>query len=61
MTRAQTELDWTPRTGADDALRQLLDGMREGAADVTPPLSAQTSGPLRVRELLTGIGRRGGT
>ena len=61
VTRAQTELDWTPRTGADDALRQLLDGMREGAADATPPLSAQTSGPLRVRELVTGIGRRGGT
>jgi hypothetical protein len=59
-TRARDELGWTPRKTADGALRELLDGMREGAGDDTPPLSPRTSGPLRVRELVTGVGRRGG-
>jgi nucleoside-diphosphate-sugar epimerase len=59
-TRARDELGWAPRKTADDALRELLDGMREGAGDNTPPLSPRTSGPLRVRELVTGVGRRGG-
>ena len=60
-TRARTELGWTPQVAADQALRELLDGMREGAGDATPPLAPATSGPLRLRELVTGIGRRGGT
>jgi UDP-glucose 4-epimerase len=59
-SRARTELGWTPRVGADEALRELLEGMREGAGDETPPLAPQTSGPLRLRELATGIGRRAG-
>jgi UDP-glucose 4-epimerase len=57
-TRARTELGWTPRFGADEALVELLDGLRDGAAMETPPLEAQAGGPLRVRELLTGIGGR---
>jgi UDP-glucose 4-epimerase len=60
-TRARRELEWTPRIDADQALRELLDGMREGAGDATPPLSPDSSGLLRIRELATGIGRRGGT
>src|SRR5918999_684106 len=59
-TRARTELGWEPRRGADDALRELLAGMRERAGLDTPPLARKTSGPLRVRELLTGVGRRTG-
>jgi UDP-glucose 4-epimerase len=59
-TRARTELGWEPRRGADDALRELLAGMRERAGLDTPPLAPETSGPLRVRELLTGVGRRQG-
>jgi UDP-glucose 4-epimerase len=59
-TRARRELDWAPRVPADQALRELLDGMREGAGDATPPLAPETSGSLRLRELATGIGRRGG-
>jgi nucleoside-diphosphate-sugar epimerase len=59
-TRARTELGWEPRRGADDALRELLAGMRERAGLDTPPLARKTSGPLRVRELLTGVGRRQG-
>jgi UDP-glucose 4-epimerase len=59
-TRARTELGWEPRRGADDALRDLLAGMRDRAGIDTPPLARGTSGPLRMRELLTGVGRRTG-
>jgi UDP-glucose 4-epimerase len=59
-TRARTELGWTPRVAADEALRELLAGIRESAGDETPPLAPETSGPLRIRELITGVGRRGG-
>jgi nucleoside-diphosphate-sugar epimerase len=57
-TRARTELGWEPRHGADEALVELLDGLRDGAALDTPPLEAQAGGPLRVKELLTGVGGR---
>jgi UDP-glucose 4-epimerase len=59
-TRARTELGWEPRRGADEALRDLLAGMSDRAGLDTPPLERGTSGPLRVRELLTGVGRRSG-
>lgn len=57
-TRAREELGWTPRHGADEALLDLLEGLRTGAGLDTPPLSPKTSGPLRIREILTGIGKR---
>jgi UDP-glucose 4-epimerase len=60
VTRAREELGWTPRHGADEALTELLDGIREGAGIDTPPLSPHSGGPLRVRELLTGVGKRAG-
>ena len=56
-TRASMELGWTPQRTAEDALLDLLKGLREGAGLDTPPLSPKTSGPLRIRELLTGVGR----
>ena len=56
-SRARSELGWEPTVGADAALHELLDGMSRGAGVETPPLSPQTSGPLRVREFLTGVGR----
>jgi nucleoside-diphosphate-sugar epimerase len=55
--RAREELGWTPQHGADDALRELLDGIRESAGLDTPPLAPKTGGPLRAREL---AGRLGG-
>lgn len=57
-TRARAELGWTPRRTAGEALLELIDGMREGAGTPTPPLDPGTSGPARVRELLTGVGSR---
>jgi UDP-glucose 4-epimerase len=57
-TRARTELGWKPKRGADDALIELLDGIRSNADFATPPLAHATGGPVRVKELLTGIGSR---
>jgi UDP-glucose 4-epimerase len=57
-TRAREELGWTPERGADDALLDLLEGLRTGASLDTPPLSRETSGPFRIREVLTGVGKR---
>jgi nucleoside-diphosphate-sugar epimerase len=55
--RARTELGWNPQRGADDALIELLEGLRTSAGTDTPPLSPATGGPLRIREVLTGVGR----
>ena len=57
-TRAREELGWTPRHTAAEALLELMGGMRDSAGLDTPPLAPSTSGPLRIRELLTGIGRK---
>jgi UDP-glucose 4-epimerase len=56
--RAREELGWTPAVTATDALRELLEGMRGPAGLPTPPLRPRAGGPLRVREFLTGLGRR---
>ena len=56
-SRARRELGWTPRRDAGVALLELLDGLRERSGADTPPLAPGTGGPLRVRELLTGVGR----
>jgi UDP-glucose 4-epimerase len=59
-TRARDELGWNPVHTADQALRELLEGLRVGAGEPTPPLARSTSGPLRSREFTTGIGGRSG-
>jgi UDP-glucose 4-epimerase len=59
-TRAREELGWTPRRDAGDALRELLEGMAERAGLDTPPLEAGGAGPLRLREILGGVGARTG-
>lgn len=56
-TRARTELGWTPRHSAGDALLDLLAGMRDRAGEHTPPLDPSTGGPARIREVLTGVGQ----
>ena len=60
VSRARAELGWKPRLGADEALLELMEGISQGADADTPPLSRKTSGPLRLRELLTGVGRASG-
>ena len=56
--RAREELGWEPRRSATEALAELLEGMRAPAGLDTPPLDPRAGGPLRVRELLTGVGRK---
>jgi UDP-glucose 4-epimerase len=56
--RARRELGWEPRHSAADALLELLDGLRADRGLPTPPLDPGTGGPLRTRELATGIGAR---
>ena len=55
-TRARTELGWTPKFTAAQALLELIEGMRESAGAPTPPLDPGAGGPGRVREILTGVG-----
>jgi UDP-glucose 4-epimerase len=56
-SRAQRELGWESKKSAVEAFEELFDGIRENAGFSTPPLDPQTSGPLRIREVLTGVGR----
>src|SRR5215210_2269199 len=56
-TRARTELGWEPDHSSGEALLELIEGMRRSEGAETPPLSPRTGGPLRIRELLTGVGR----
>jgi UDP-glucose 4-epimerase len=60
VTRAREELGWQPRHSSGEALLDLLKGMREGAGLDTPPLEPGGAGPLRARELLSGVGGRTG-
>jgi nucleoside-diphosphate-sugar epimerase len=57
-SRIRTELGWDPRRTAGDALLELLRGMRKQDGADTPPLQPGGSGPLRIREFLTGVGGR---
>jgi UDP-glucose 4-epimerase len=57
-TRARAQLGWTPARDARAALLELLDGLRRASGGATPPLAREAGGPLRVRELLSGVGRR---
>jgi UDP-glucose 4-epimerase len=56
--RARCQLGWTPARSSIEAIKELVAGLREGADDRTAPLTGQTSGPGRIRELLTGLGSR---
>src|SRR5919202_4707386 len=56
-SRARDQLGWAPARTAEDAFLELLAGLHDGAGHPPPPLDPKTSGPLRVREVLTGVGR----
>jgi nucleoside-diphosphate-sugar epimerase len=56
--RAREVLGWRPRRSSEESLLELLEGMRDGEGLPTPPLDPASSGPLRMRELLTGVGGR---
>jgi UDP-glucose 4-epimerase len=56
--RIRRELGWEPRRTADEALLELMRGMRERAGAPTPPLEPGAGGPLRLREFATGVGTK---
>ncbi len=56
--RAREHLGWSASRSATEALLDLVAGMRESGGLDTPPLSPKAGGPLRIKELLTGIGGR---
>jgi len=59
-SRARQELGWQARRSSEEALAELIEGIRQGAGFDTPPLARSTGGPLRVREIATGIGAKMG-
>lgn len=59
-TRAREELGWKPGVSSLDALEELLDGMRHAEGGPTPPLEPKAGGPLRSREIATGVGQTQG-
>ena len=56
--RARRELGWSPRYSSEEALLDLLEGLRRRAGVETPPLSPSTGGPFRWREVRSGVGGR---
>jgi nucleoside-diphosphate-sugar epimerase len=58
VTRAREELGWSPRFTAEQALVELIEGLRERAGLRTPPLDPAAGGTLRWRELASGVGAR---
>jgi UDP-glucose 4-epimerase len=57
-SRARNELDWKPQHSSGGALLELIEGLHDSAGEDTPPLRPEAGGPLRIRELLTGVGRK---
>ena len=57
-TRARTELGWTPRHSATDAVGEFLAGLTAGAGMPTPPLDPAAGGRFRQQEFGTGVGER---
>jgi nucleoside-diphosphate-sugar epimerase len=60
VSRARSELGWSPQRSASDALLDLLDGIHDGVGLETPPLEPGGTGPLRAREFSSGVGARSG-
>ena len=56
VTRARTELGWTPRYGAVETLEEVLRGMRENAGMPPPPLDPHAGVRVREREVGSGVG-----
>lgn len=57
-SRARKQLGWEPTKSSLEALDDLLEGMRRAEGAPTPPLEATAGGPLRAREIATGVGQK---
>ncbi|GAA3697087.1 SDR family oxidoreductase [Nonomuraea antimicrobica] len=58
IERAREVLGWQPRHSSLQAMRELFDGLHDGAGMDTPPLAPDHGPVSRVREFATGIGGR---
>jgi nucleoside-diphosphate-sugar epimerase len=56
LARAHAELGWRAQVSSEQAVLELLEGLRRQAELDTPPLSRRTSGPFRWREFRSGVG-----
>jgi UDP-glucose 4-epimerase len=56
-SRARDVLGWTPKRTAEEAVREMLDGLYDGAGMDTAPLAPDTARG-RLHELATGVGAR---
>ncbi|MGP4113598.1 NAD-dependent epimerase/dehydratase family protein [Streptomyces sp. 4N509B] len=56
-SRAERELGWRPKHTAQEALLDLVSGLRQGSGGRTPPLAARLRHGRR-DEFSTGVGRR---
>ena len=57
-SRARNELGWSPSRSAEDTVREFLAALREHRGFETPPLDRDAGGPLRLREIKSGVGGR---
>lgn len=57
-SRARELLGWEPQFTSLQALEDLLGGLRNAEGGPTPPLEPNAGGPMRIRELATGVGQR---
>ncbi|RVX45643.1 nucleoside-diphosphate-sugar epimerase [Nonomuraea polychroma] len=58
VERAKDVLGWTPRHSSWDAMRELIDGLHDGAGMDTAPLAPDRGPAGRLKELATGVGGR---
>jgi nucleoside-diphosphate-sugar epimerase len=58
VTRARTELGWSPQHSSLEAIWSFLHGLHQGVGMNTPPLARDAGGRLRLREFTTGVGQR---
>ena len=58
IDRARRELGWSAASTAGEAVLSFLRADPAKDELKTPPLARATSGPLRVHELVTGLGER---
>jgi nucleoside-diphosphate-sugar epimerase len=56
--RAHADLGWEPRFTSQQALLDLLEGLRTNYGIDTPPLHPKAGGTLRWKEIAKGIGAR---
>jgi nucleoside-diphosphate-sugar epimerase len=56
--RARTELGWNPTWTSLEAIREFLEGLRNGSGMDTPPLEPRAGGKFRQKDLATGVGQR---